>query len=114
MWKANLLKKEKYNETVKVGEDYELYFRMGMHGEFMNIPKILLKLRMHRNSVSSSMNDLQSKETIQIRIDAVKMLGYRMTIFDRLYNLLQTFLIQLIPVRLRFSIFNFLRKFEFF
>lgn len=114
IWRTNILKKEKYNEKIRIGQDYELYFRVGKHGDFMNIERPLLKLRMHSKSISSSMNDLQSKATIKIRHDAVKKHGYTMSFVDKTYNFLQTKLIGLIPVKMRFMIFNFLRKFDFF
>ena len=69
---------------------------------------------MHEGSVSTKMNDLQSKNTILIRLNAVLMLGYNMSIFDKLYNFLQEVGIGLIPVKLRFFIFDFLRRFNFY
>ncbi len=114
IWHARTLRKEKYNEVISVGQDYELYFRIGKIGKFMNLDKPLLKLRMHERSISSTMNDLQSKNTILIRLNAVLMLGYNMSTFDKFYNFLQEVGINLIPIKLRFYIFNSLRRFNFY
>lgn len=114
IWKAEILKKERYNEVISVSQDYELYFRVGKLGKFMNLSKPLLKLRVHERSVSTTMNDLQLKNTVLIRLNAVLMLGYNMSAFDKLYNFLQEISIGLLPVKLRFFIFNFLRRFNIY
>src|SRR3989344_3835609 len=89
IWIAKTLKKEKYNESITTCQDYELYFRMGKIGQFMNLSKPLLKLRMHDRSVSVIKNDLQWKNTVLIRLNAVLMLGYNMSNLDKYYNFLQ-------------------------
>jgi glycosyltransferase involved in cell wall biosynthesis len=114
IWKSDVLVREKYNENIIMGQDYELYFRVGLYGKFMNIDRPLLKLRMHEDSISSTMNDLQSEETIQIRRRAVSKYGYKMTFFDILYTNLQELCISIIPIRMRFALFNFLRRFRFY
>lgn len=114
IWRADILKKERYDERINVCQDYELYFRIGKIGKFMNLDKLLLKLRMHERSISTSLSDIQSKNTVLIRFNAVLMLGYNMSSFDKLYNFLQEVGINLIPVKLRFFIFNFLRRFNFY
>ena len=114
IWQAKVIKEEEYNEAISVSQDYELYFRVGKIGKFLNLAKSLLKLRMHEGSVSTNMSDLQSKNTILIRLNAVLMLGYNMSELDKLYNFLQEVGIGLIPVRLRFFIFDFLRRFNFY
>lgn len=114
IWLGDVIRKEKYDENVRAGQDYELYFRVGRLGKFRNIPKPLLKLRMHTSSVSSTMNNTQSRETIKVRNRAVAEYGYKMSLFDKLYNFAQYVGIEFIPVRLRFAIFNFLRKYELY
>lgn len=114
IWQAKVFKKQHYNEALTVSQDYELYFRVGRIGKFMNLDKPLLKLRMHDKSVSVTKNDYQSKNTVLIRLHAVLMLGYNMSKQDKIYNLLQELAIGLIPVKLRFYIFNFLRRFNFY
>lgn len=114
IWRTEVLMRESYNEKINICQDYELYFRVGIIGKFMNLNKTLLKLRMHDQSVSTRMSDYQSKATILIRLNAVLMLGYNMSSFDKFYNFLQEVFIGLIPVKLRFVIFNFLRRFNLY
>lgn len=114
IWRSSTMKKERYNEVIPVCQDYELYFRIGTKGKFMNLNKPLLKLRMHNNSVSAKRGDLQSKATVLIRLSAVLLLGYNMTNIDRFYNFVQEVFIGLLPVKLRFYLFNILRRFDFY
>lgn len=114
IWQAEVLKNEHYNEGIKVCQDYELYFRIGKNGKFMNLDKILLKLRMHDESVSVVLSDLQLKTTVLIRLNAVLMLGYAMTPFDKFYNFMQEVFIGLLPIKFRFLVFNFLRRLNFY
>ncbi|TSC88506.1 MAG: glycosyl transferase family protein [Microgenomates group bacterium Gr01-1014_7] len=110
IWQAKVLKKERYNESLTTCQDYELYFRVGKIGKFMNLDKSLLKLRIHENSVSVVKNDLQWKNTVLIRFNAVLILGYNMSKFDKVYSFLQELCIALLPVKLRFILFNFIRR----
>lgn len=110
VWRANILKKQRYNETLTTCQDYELYFRVGKIGKFMNIDRSLLKLRLHKHSVSSFTNDLQWKNTVLIRFNAVLMLEYNMSKIDKIYNFLQEVCIGLLPVKMRFILFNFIRR----
>ncbi len=110
IWKTNLLKKEGYNETLTTCQDYELYFRVGKIGKFMNLDKCLLKLRLHDHSISAVKNDLQWKNTVLIRFNAVLMLGYNMSTVDKIHSFLQEVCIAVLPVNLRFILFNFIRS----
>lgn len=110
IWVTKVLKKERYSETIETCQDYELYFRVGKIGKFMNLDRTLLKLRMHSDSVSVAKNDQQWKNTVLIRYNAVLMLGYAMSNFDKMYSFLQQVCIALLPVNLRFILFNFLRR----
>lgn len=110
IWVAKILKQERYNETLTTCQDYELYFRMGKRGKFMNLDKELLKLRLHNRSVSQTQHDLQWKNTVLIRFNAVLMLGYSMSTLDKVYNFLQEICIGILPLKLRFTLFNFIRR----
>lgn len=114
IWRGEILKRERYDERIGTCQDYELYFRVGRLGKFMNLPKSLLKLRMHDTSVSSIMSDYQLKNTVLIRLSAVLFLGYNMTKLDKLYNFIQEIFISLIPIKLRLYLFNLLRRFDFY
>lgn len=110
IWKTSALKKERYNEILTTCQDYELYFRVGKIGKFMNLDRCLLKLRLHDRSVSAIQNDLQWKNTVLIRFNAVLMLGYSMSRLDKIHSFLQEACIALLPIKLRFVLFNFIRS----
>lgn len=110
IWRTNILKKERYNEMLTTCQDYELYFRVGKFGKFLNLDKTLLKLRLHDRSMSVLQNDLQWKNTVLIRLHAVLMLGYQMSKVDKIYVFLQEVCTTLLPVKLRFILFNFIRR----
>src|SRR3989344_4812533 len=114
IWKTKVLKENLYSEVIIVSQDYELYFRVGKIGKFMNLDKPLLKLRMHDTSVSVTQSDYQLKNTVLIRLSAVLFLGYNMTKLDKFYNFMQEIFISLIPVKVRFFLFNILRRFDFY
>lgn len=114
IWQTKIVKRELYDERISICQDYELYFRVGTIGKFMNISTVLLKLRMHDQSVSVRKNDLQLKSTILIRLNAMFLQGYNMSKLDKLYNFLQEVGIGLLPVKVRFLLFNYLRRFNFY
>lgn len=114
IWVGEILKREQYDERIRICQDYELYFRVGKIGKFMNLPKSLLKLRMHDTSITSTMSDFQLKNTVLIRLSAVLLLGYSMTRVDKFYNFIQEIFISLIPVKFRLYLFNLLRRFDFY
>ena len=114
IWKSKVLKENLYNEVIMVSQDYELYFRVGKIGGFMNLDKPLLKLRMHDNSVSVRKSGLQLNTTVLIRFNAILMHGYEMSRFDKLYNFLQEIGIGLLPTKMRFLLFNLLRKYSLY
>ena len=111
IWNAKVLKENLYNEVIIVSQDYELYFRVGKMGKFMNLNKPLLKLRMHNDSVSAIKSSLQLNTTVLIRFNAILMHGYEMTKFDKLYNFLQEIGIGLLTPKVRLFLFNLLRKY---
>lgn len=110
IWRSDVLKKELYNEILTTSQDYELYFRVGKIGKFMNINKCLLKLRLHTKSVSAIQNDLQWKNTVLIRFTAVLIHGYQMTTVDKVYAFMQEICIAILPVSMRFKLFNLIRR----
>lgn len=114
IWRADALKKERYDERIEISQDYELYFRIGRIGKFMNLDKPLLKLRMHEQSVSAVRSIYQLNSTILIRFTAVLLYGYSMSTFDKIYTFLQEMIVGILPVKVRFFLFNFLRRFNFY
>lgn len=63
MFRADALKKLKYDEGFNFCEDYDLWFRCSRMGKIMVLPHILLRYRVHAGSVTfqkqKRMNDLR-------------------------------------------------------
>lgn len=111
IWRTSLLKKVGgYNENLPLSQDYELYFRIGKYSKFGNLSKTLLKLRTHNDSSSIVKGKFQEQYTIYSRIKAFLELGYNMTFFDKLYTFVQMLSMVIIPPKMKFWIFNFLRR----
>lgn len=100
-----------YNENIPLSQDYELYFRIGRIKKFGNLTTTLIKLRTHSDSSSMVRGRYQEQYAIYCRIKAFLELGYNMTFFDKLYTFVQMMSMIIIPSRLKFWIFNYLRRF---
>jgi|SRR3989344_3638968 len=99
-----------YNENIPLSQDYELYFRIGRICKFGNIQDILIKLRTHDDSSSIIVGKYQEQFTLYTRIKAYLELGYNMSTFDKIYTFLQIISMLVIPPKIKFWIFNFIRR----
>lgn len=50
--KESAIKSGGYDESLRIGEDYDLFLRLGRLGEMINIPSILVNYRQHGQNVS--------------------------------------------------------------
>lgn len=87
--------------------DYELYFRIGRHAQFANLPDALIKYRVLEKSITNHSTRRLEQLTIAIRNKYAK--EYKMSMVDRAYNLLQYLSIYLIPSWLKIRVFRSLR-----
>lgn len=111
IWDTKILKSiGGYNENIPLSQDYELYFRMGRVKKFGNLATTLIKLRTHSDSSSIIRGRYQEQYAIYCRIKAFLELGYNMTFFDKLYTFVQMMSMVIIPPRIKFWIFNYLRR----
>lgn len=111
IWRTEILKKVGgYNDNLPLSQDYELYFRIGKISKFGNLNKIILKLRTHDDSSSIVKGRYQEQYAIYSRIKAFLEIGYDMTFYDKLYTFAQMMSMVLIPPKIKFRIFNFLRR----
>jgi glycosyltransferase involved in cell wall biosynthesis len=107
MMNANLVGDERY--ALNWAEDYDMWFRLGKKGKFANLPETVLKLRTHPDSVSQSKLAYQEKLTLYIRLKAIFEYGYTMSAGDRAYFVAQVMGTKLIPAKVKFKLFGFLR-----
>jgi glycosyltransferase involved in cell wall biosynthesis len=99
-----------YNENLPLSQDYELYFRMGKVSSFANMTDVILKLRTHADSSSAVRGRYQEQYALYSRIKAFLEYGYPMSFADKLYTFLQLLSMVIIPPKVKFWVFNWLRK----
>jgi len=83
-----------------VNDDYYTFFRLLNYGAFANLPERLLKYRIHGNNLSLANPKEKFMNSIKIRIEATRLLGYRMSFANMLIMLAQYIIVSLIPSRL--------------
>lgn len=108
MMRAQLVPNEPYK--LNWAEDYDLYFRLGALGKFANLEKTIYRVRTHKQSVSRTKARHQENLTLYIRLKAVFEYGYKMKASDKWYFFMQLISMYMMPVELRFWLFNKIRK----
>lgn len=91
-------------------DDIDFWFRLGKQYKFASIPRILFKYRLTIRS--SSHNNVLKTEIMgfKIKIRAIKTYGYKPTLFDIIYNIMQFITAWFMPTRQRILLYNFLRS----
>lgn len=70
MYRSNVIKKiGLYNKSYKYAQDYECWSRMMSEGIFLNIPKKLISIRIHNNSITFKNVKEQTYSAIQIALN---------------------------------------------
>jgi len=110
IYKADIAKKVGGYCKTKSAIDYELYFKLGMYGEFANLPDILLKYRVNSGSISIYKARGQERDTLYIRAKAVFEYGYKMNFKEKLYFFGQLISMYVIPQKIKIWLFNLLRS----
>lgn len=93
-------------------EDLEMWFKIGLLYKFANIDKPLLRYRLNSSNSVTSRN-LRKMEIASIKIRmwyGAQKVGYKMSLFDKLYCLLMHFSVYLIPSKIKIRLFNFFRN----
>lgn len=101
-----------YNEKFFAAQDYDFYFRIGQLGKFANLEDRLYKMRTNPEGISLNRAKNQEKFTLYIRIKAAVEYGYSMSFSDKMYFFFQYLSMFFIPAKIKFQIFNFLRRKE--
>ncbi len=110
IWRRDILSSNQYNHTLDNAEDYDLYFRVGMVAQFGNLSDTLLRYRTNPNQISAKNWHKQEMLTLYVRIKAVIEYRYTMDLKGKIYWIWQFVSMYLISNRIKFWIFNFLRK----
>jgi glycosyltransferase involved in cell wall biosynthesis len=99
-----------YDLKIPYAEDLDMSFRIGTVYKFANIPKVLLRYRVHHNSATYRKLRKIELNTIAIRKKFSFGYGYKMSVIDKIYNLLQYFSIYIFPTKSRIWLFNLIRN----
>lgn len=110
MIRAKALGTPAYNPDVEPAEDIDLAMRLGMKGKLANLSEVLYRVRTHPQSVTQRGARIMEKNTFKIRRKAVREYGYKMTLADKIYNVVQWLSMYLMPPRFRFWLFNKIRS----
>ena len=87
--RASFLQAGGYNASLRVAEDYELYFRLAQHGSIANVALPLYILRIHSQSTSWTRLNKLLFHTLLIRLWAVVVYSISFTFTDVLVSTLQ-------------------------
>jgi hypothetical protein len=60
-----------FNETLRTTQDYDMWFRMAQHFDFIHLPQVLLQAREHGEQGTITMSPLHVKECNELLIDGM-------------------------------------------
>ncbi len=98
-----------YDYSFAPADDYELYFRIGIVSEFANLPDKLVKYRVVSTSITRQSTKKMELQTIRVRNKYKDSSSYSMSLFDKLYALIQYISIFVIPTGIKLQLFHRLR-----
>lgn len=99
-----------YNHYLVPTEDIDLWIRLGKICDFSNVDEYLFKYRVLESSASHARLIRLELKTIFVRMYAVVYHGYTPTFMDILYNIGEFITMFLMPSKIRYKLFNFLRS----
>ncbi|MFW6008263.1 MAG: glycosyltransferase family 2 protein [archaeon] len=98
MVKGNILRNEKYDETFRTSQDYELYVRLASKYKIVKLTEVLVKAKIKENSITRSKTKWENLKThTRIRWKAYKVLDVPWYYF---IHILRGFVRFLIPRKL--------------
>jgi GDP-L-fucose synthase len=110
MFRKEVFEGQFYNKILSPTEDYDIYFRIGRNYKFANLEDVLLKYRLHSEQSSTIKAKRQQLLTLYIRIKAFVEYGYTPNAYDIIFSLLQLGSVILLPQKVKFFLFNLIRK----
>ena len=81
-------------------DDYYTFFKLLNHGLFANLPDFLLKYRIHGSNLSFVNPKEKFRNSVNIRLEAIKQMGYQITPQALIMMLVQYVVISVIPSQL--------------
>ncbi len=111
--KAVLEKSGLYDPYYNPVEDYELYFRIGLHAKFANLEDSLLRYRIAADSMTTGGLKEMELKTVDVREKFFDSEVYKATATDKIYNLthLISILVPVIPPKQKIRLFTKVRSY---
>lgn len=98
-----------YDERLRSGEEHELLFKFLQYGQLANLADVVLGYRMHGENISTKHPKKDFFNILSARLKAVRKFGYKPTLKAVLTNLVQLTVVGLLPEKLFYSLYSFLR-----
>jgi glycosyltransferase involved in cell wall biosynthesis len=109
IWRTETLKKTSlYPTNPPISEDYALTLEISQYGDLGNVDEALIKFRVHSKSISNSKMSLQQKATLQIAKKAEQEYGYRATMKDKIWRIIQRISMYTLPPKFKRYLLNLL------
>lgn len=98
-----------YDESLRAGEEHELLFKFLQYGQLANLTDVVLGYRMHGENISTKHPKKDFFNILNARLKAIREYGYRPTVKAVLTNLVQLTVVGLLPEKIFYSLYAFLR-----
>ncbi len=99
-----------YDEALVGAEDLDMSFRIGSKYRFANVDEVLLRYRVHRQSITQRRIKQLEWDTIRVRRRYRRGHGYRETMGDRLYGWAHLASMAVVPSTWKLRLFDFFRN----
>lgn len=99
-----------YNPVWSPSEDIDLWFKIGSKYKFASVPEYIFKYRYFSDSSSNKKIRHVELITLQMRYNAMRILGYKPGLTDIIFNILQFVTLWIIPAKVRMQMFNLIRN----
>jgi len=111
--KSVLEKSGLYDPRYKSSEDYDLYFRIGLHAKFANLEDRLIRYRVLPGSLTTGKLKRVELTTIEVRKKFFNSDAYHARKMDKVYNFLHLVSVRvpIIPPKQKIWLFSFIREF---
>jgi len=99
-----------YDPNMRLCEDIDFWFKIGTKYDFGNIPERLVQYTLSKKS--GTHRNVRQTELLgfKIKLNAIMKHGYRPSLYDFFYNLLQFITMWIMPAGLRIKLYNEVRS----
>jgi len=108
--RADILKKSSGYPNLSLSEDLYVFFKMGEISRFSNIQEVLVRYRVHPESLTSTKLKNMELNTIKIRKSFSNSEHYSFSVVDAIYNFIQLVSIYVLPSKLKIKLFSLIRN----